>query len=129
MTVAFIDEDGNEIFRPDPFGTYNAFWTLFSEQYEIPVGTRSIQTILMGTRYAGDDNDSYFDDLFLKVWQNQSCMGILGDMNGDSIINILDAIELVNFILSSEYHGIADINSDNALDVLDIILIINIILG
>ena len=53
----------------------------------------------------------------------------IGDINNDGIINILDAIELVNFILNSEYHSIADINSDNALDVLDIILIINIILG
>ena len=53
MTIAFIDANGNQITELEPFGTYNAFWTLFSEEYQIPVGTRSIQTILMGTRYAG----------------------------------------------------------------------------
>ena len=129
MTVAFIDENGYEIFRPDPFGTYNAFWTLFSEQDQIPVGTRSIQTILMGTRYAGDDNDSYFDDLFLKIWQNQSCMGILGDMNGDGIINILDVILLVNIILGSGGDStMGDINTDGSINILDVILLVNVIL-
>tara|TARA_B100000959_G_scaffold273797_1_gene324765 strand:- start:63 stop:917 length:855 start_codon:yes stop_codon:yes gene_type:complete len=129
MTVAFIDEDGNEIFRPEPFGTYNAFWTLFSEQHEIPMGTRFIQTILMGTRYAGDDNDSYFDDLFLKIWQNQSCMDMLGDMNGDSIINILDVILLVNIILGSNGGStMGDINMDGSINILDVILLVNVIL-
>jgi hypothetical protein len=56
MTLAFIDEDGNEIDREEILGTYNAFWTLLSSNYQIPIGTRSIQMILMGTRYAGDDN-------------------------------------------------------------------------
>jgi len=54
---------------------------------------------------------------------------MIGDINNDDIINILDAIELINLILSSGYHSIADINSDNILDILDIILLINIILN
>ena len=83
----------------------------------------------MGTRYAGDDNDSYFDDLFLKVWQNQSCMGVLGDMNGDSIINILDVILLVNIILGSDGDAaMGDINMDGSINILDVILLVNVIL-
>ena len=52
-----------------------------------------------------------------------------GDLNGDSQIDILDIIILVNMIIYSE--GInynADMDSDGILTVLDIILIINIIL-
>ena len=30
MTITFIDENGYEIDRADNIGTYNAFWTLFS---------------------------------------------------------------------------------------------------
>ena len=86
--------------------------------------------ILMGTRYAGDDNDSYFDDLFLRIWQDESCLGMLGDMNGDSIINILDVILLVNIILGSDNDpSMGDMNSDGSIDILDVILLVNIILG
>jgi hypothetical protein len=130
MTLAFIDENGNQISQLEPFGTYNSSWTLFSEEYPIPVGTESIQMILMGTRYAGDDNDSYFDDLFLRIWQDQSCLGMPGDMNDDSMINILDVIILVNIILGSDNDpSMGDMNSDGSIDILDVILLVNIILG
>jgi len=131
FAVSFIDENGIEIGRTDNIGTYNAFWTYFTNEYQIPVGTRSIQMILMGTRYAGDDNDSYFDDLFLKIWQDQSCLSLLGDLNNDDITNILDIILLINHILSPaavELEG-SDINDDGEINILDIVLLVNIILN
>jgi len=131
MAIAFIDEYGNEIDRTDNIGTYNAYWTQFSIEEQIPVETSSIQVILMGTKYAGDDNDSYFDDLFLKIWQNESCFGILGDLNNDATINILDVIILVNHILSPaavELDG-ADLNNDGIENILDIIILVNLILN
>ena len=133
FALSFIDEYGGEIERTDNIGTYNAFWTYFTNEYQIPIGTRSMRMILMGTRYAGDDNDSYFDDLFLKIWQNESCLNMLGDLNQDSIINVLDIIILVNIILGSEPDNSqlisGDLNSDGILNVLDIILLVNIILN
>ena len=130
MTLVFIDDNGNQISQLESFGTYNSFWTLFSEEYPIPAGTQSIEIILMGTRYAGDDNDSYFDDLFLRIWQDQSCLGISGDMNNDSMINILDVIILVNIILGDDNDpSIGDMNSDGSIDILDVIILVNIILG
>ena len=131
MTLAFIDEDGNEIDRAETLGTYNAFWTLLSSDYQIPIGTRSIQLILMGTRYAGDDNDSYFDDLFLKVWRDTSCMnnGMLGDLNQDDLLNILDIIIMVNIILElDDYQSLADMNGDGIVNILDVITLMNIVL-
>ena len=53
---------------------------------------------------------------------------ILGDVNSDGEINILDVVLTVNIILSTEYNEIADLNSDGNVDVLDIVIIINIIL-
>ena len=96
-----MDADGNQISESETVGTFNASWTLFSLQDPIPEGTQSIQMILMGTRYAGDDNDSYFDDLFLKVWQDPMCSGLMGDLNDDSVINILDVIQIINVILDN----------------------------
>ena len=133
MAIAFIDENGYEIERTDNIGTYNSFWTYFYNEYQIPIDTKSIQMILMGTRYAGDDNDSYFDDLFLKIWQNESCLNLLGDLNNDSTINILDIIVLINIVLGespTDYQEeIGDVNQDGIINVLDIILVVNIILN
>ena len=86
--------------------------------------------ILMGTRYAGDDNDSYFDDLFMRVWQDPICSGLMGDLNEDQTINILDVILMVNIILNSEeYPEMGDMNGDGGIDILDVILLVNIILS
>ena len=54
---------------------------------------------------------------------------LLGDINFDSQVDILDIVQCVNIILStSDYIESADINQDTIIDILDIILIINIIL-
>ena len=128
MKIVFIDSNGNQISESQTIGTYNAYWTLFSIEDSIPENTHFIQMFLMGTRYAGDDNDSYFDDLFLRIWQDQTCLYLMGDLNQDNIINIQDIVLLVNVILSSEYNELADLNSDDIVNVLDIIQLINIIL-
>ena len=58
---------------------------------------------------------------------------MLGDLNQDSIINVLDIIILVNIILGSEPDNSqlisGDLNSDGILNVIDIILLVNIILN
>jgi hypothetical protein len=131
MAIAFIDGNGKEIERTETLGTYNSFWTLLSGDYQIPIGTRSMQMILMGTRYAGDDNDSYFDDLFLKIWRDADCMNtdMLGDLNQDETLNILDIILMVNIILeSNDYQLLADMNGDGFVNILDVIALINTIL-
>lgn len=49
-------------------GHQNATWTLKIESITVPVGTRFVKFILMGTRNGlGTDNDSYFDELFVKL--------------------------------------------------------------
>ena len=55
--------------------------------------------------------------------------GIIGDINNDSYINILDIILLVDLILNNLYVDEGDINTDQILDILDIIEILNIILN
>ena len=54
---------------------------------------------------------------------------ILGDLNGDSLINIQDIILLINVIMSGEMVDSGDMNSDGNIDVLDIVLVVNIILN
>ena len=85
--------------------------------------------ILMGTRYAGDDNDSYFDDLSVKVWQDLGCLGLLGDLNNYQLINIQDIVSMINLILNNGYMILADLNEDNLINVQDVILLVNLILN
>lgn len=42
-------------------------WSYVFDNVSIPSTTRKIRMILTGTRNAGTDNDSYFDDLFVRI--------------------------------------------------------------
>ena len=53
---------------------------------------------------------------------------MLGDINGDNILNILDIVILVDLILTDIYNEIGDMNSDGGLNIQDIILILNSII-
>ena len=58
---------------------------------------------------------------------------MFGDVNEDSIIDILDLVQIINIILgnidpSGMMFYLADMNSDNIINIQDIILIVNIIL-
>ena len=131
LTISFINQNGQESIINQTLDTYNSFWTPLSDEVFIPIGTQSIRMILSGTRYAGDDNDSYFDDLFLRIWQDENCLGILGDLNNDNNVNILDVIILVNHVIDStspDNEGV-DMNNDGSINILDIIQLINIILN
>ena len=67
-------------------------------------------------------------------YQDTSSCSEIGDINYDSIINILDVIMLVTFIIEEDYLDyqeffISDINFDGNLDVLDVVEIVSIILN
>ena len=55
---------------------------------------------------------------------------ILGDINGDQNLNVLDVILVVNMALgNSEIDLNGDMNGDGMINVLDVVLLVNIILG
>ena len=54
---------------------------------------------------------------------------MLGDVNGDGIVSIVDIILMINMVLDNEEdQDPADINQDGVVDVLDIIMAVNIVL-
>jgi hypothetical protein len=67
MLLYFLDENGMVLDSSETLATLNASWTAFNQWEEIPVGTTTIDFTLKGTRNSGADNDSYFDDLFLRL--------------------------------------------------------------
>ena len=55
---------------------------------------------------------------------------ILGDINSDNLINILDIVGLINHILYDNYYiPEADINQDNVINIIDVVQLINYILN
>ena len=58
---------------------------------------------------------------------------IAGDINADSIINILDIVRLVNIVIdpsdiTSDEECAADLNSDGVINILDIVTLVNIVI-
>jgi len=65
----------------------------------------------------------------------ESCASyILGDLNGDSIINVIDVVTLVNIVLgvvspTNCQLEVADLNGDGVYNIIDIILVVNVIIS
>jgi Leucine-rich repeat (LRR) protein len=54
---------------------------------------------------------------------------ILGDINNDSLLDILDIVSMINLILDGEYNECGDVNSDGTINVQDVVIFVNIILS
>ncbi len=54
---------------------------------------------------------------------------MLGDINGDGVLNVLDIVMLANMVLENEYDEVADVNQYGVLNVLDIVTLANWVLS
>ena len=79
-------------------------------------------------QYANNEIDTEWMLYILDELTGEN-QGILGDINGDGILNILDLVSLVNLVLSNEYINTGDLNEDGALNILDVVLLASMILN
>ena len=54
---------------------------------------------------------------------------LLGDINGDDTLNILDIVSLVTLVLNGGDNPAADMNEDGLLNILDIVVLVNLVLN
>ena len=56
---------------------------------------------------------------------------ILGDVNGDGEVTIVDVVALVNVILgnAADIYNAADVNSDEKVTIVDVMALVNLIIG
>ena len=78
--------------------------------------------LISGMNDVSSDLFVYWDDF--KIWTI-----MLGDINGDAVLNVLDIISIVDTILAGEYISIGDLNEDGYLNVGDVVILVNVILG
>ncbi len=67
IELVFRDEAGAELGRTGRSTSTLSEWVLVSAYAAVPPSTRAVDFLLFGTRHAGNDNDSYFDDLHLYL--------------------------------------------------------------
>ena len=79
---------------------------------------------------SASDDELYFFEFYETCDMTCNPTSVLGDINSDSTINVVDIVGIVALVLSGEvYVPAADINFDSIINVVDIIVIINIILS
>ena len=88
---------------------------------------------LIANVISNEDNYIAYNTTFPVILNIEEASIILGDLNFDNIINILDVVQLVSLILNNNGTPnqvvAADLNQDNIINIQDIILLINQILG
>ena len=81
------------------------------------------QALIFNTKY----NDVLSNQISFSINLNDSVL--IGDLNNDNEINIVDVIIIINMILNEEFDVLADLNEDEMINISDIILLVNIILN
>ena len=67
VQIAFLDGDDVELSRSERLARAEQSWGELEISAAVPIGARAVVVHLFGTRNAGDDNDSYLDDLELRL--------------------------------------------------------------
>ena len=77
------------------------------------------------------DDSEFFFNTFEECDIQCTDYSSLGDLNNDSAINVIDIVQLVDFVLdeSIQFIDSGDLNEDNVLNVIDIVSLVNIILS
>jgi len=146
-----VDENGNYFLEEgQPFGPSSETWTspymstpMQGGAFRLPNGnslitdcddavikefTESGTTVWSYTHSGNNANIARAQKYPLDYFDNIDDT-ILGDINGDGTLNILDIVSLVNLVLAGDYVDAADLNQDDALNILDIVSLVNLILG
>ncbi|MBC8312379.1 MAG: carboxylesterase family protein [Candidatus Marinimicrobia bacterium] len=87
--------------------------------------------VLNGT-FIGGEPSQYWEPILetgFNFLYDQFSSEVIGDVNEDGVVNVIDVVQMVQFILNGEFNPIADMNNDGSIDVLDVVILVNQILG
>jgi hypothetical protein len=96
-----------------------------AEIFEVDMDGNKLWTYI----YSENEADNYAIARSQKYSMDYLDATLLGDMNSDGLLNVLDIVSLVNIILSGETDPLGDVNLDGDINVLDVVILVNIILA
>jgi len=104
-------------------------WSL--EEFPVNAGNHSFEWLFIKDHAVTSGSDAvWIDFVVFPPLNDDGAECGSGDLNEDSINNVLDVVLLVNCILGNECEICAgDMNQDGILNVLDVVLLVNTILG
>ena len=88
-------------------------------------GYRSSTLNGISSRVLGISNNNSFMENGVRCIQNES---LLGDVNNDGSVSLLDVLFILNLIMEQNYEAIADLNFDEQINILDLLLVVDIYL-
>ena len=99
----------------------NGWWSQAKGRYNFDLGCTD------------PSSPNYNADALVDDGTCETSADLLGDVNFDGILNILDVVSLVNYVLdiipfSDEQVAVSDITQDGDINILDIVTLVNIIL-
>ena len=144
-----VDEDGNySIEEEEPYGPDSYSWSyendddIFSPMqggaFRLPNGNTLITDCdsarILEVTSEGDIVWDYIEsgnNVVIARAQKYSVnyFNVVGDVNGDGILNILDIVSLVNLVLLGDFNQAGDMNLDGIINILDIVSLVNVILN
>lgn len=106
----------------------------WSFQWQAPdqdIGDINIYLSAIATNHNHSTNG---DHTYTQVITLSTTTTLLGDLNGDSLINVLDVVQLVGIILGTidpepDHYNTGDMNGDGLFNVVDVVSLVNIIIG
>ena len=114
LTYVTVNEN-NDIFFTDIYPEGNNFnFSSFEDQSNV---------LIVNTTY----NNQSSDNIVFSILYNEN--NLLGDLNNDGELNVLDIVLMVTVVLNNEYIEVADVNQDNMVNILDVVLMVNILVG
>jgi len=122
IAIECLDAAGNILLSTPYYGSGIAQWQKVEQSVLIPVLTRTIKILLKGTRLAGTDNDSYFDELSLTLFTPLPCLSCYGhsgiDTDQDQFCSDIDCNDNNNAVYpgASETCDNIDNNCDGLAD-------------
>jgi len=98
--------------------------TVEAEIFEVDMDGNKLWTYI----YSEDGSDNFAIPRAQKYSVDYLDTTLLGDINSDGLLNVLDIVILVNIIVYGETDPLGDINLDGYINVLDVVILVNIIL-
>ena len=101
--------------------------------YNVSAGEHTFKWTFIKDQDTGEVNSGedavWIDNITFPPVSSDSGV-MLGDINGDLIINVLDVIQMVNMALGTQdpNYSTADLNGDGEINILDVVQIVNVIL-